>query len=84
MSRATFIIASDAQRHEIIRQVRTAPWNTRVELKAPRRTLPQNDRMHAMLTSTAGGSLRRWGCAGVISVAKASSTGTNRFRWTDR
>lgn len=53
MSRATLIIASTAQRQQAIAWVQKAPWNTRVEFKAPKRTLPQNDRMWAMLTDVA-------------------------------
>ena len=53
MSRATLIIASAAQRQQAIAWVQKAPWNTRVEFKAPKRTLPQNDRMWAMLTDVA-------------------------------
>ena len=53
MSRATLIIASTAQRHQAIAWIQKAPWNTRVEFKAPKRTLPQNDRMWAMLTDVA-------------------------------
>ena len=53
MSRATVILSSDAQRHAVIKAVRDAPWNTRVELKGPKRTLPQNDRLWAMLTDVA-------------------------------
>lgn len=53
MSRATLIIASTAQRQQAIAWIQKAPWNTRVEFKAPKRTLPQNDRMWAMLTDVA-------------------------------
>lgn len=50
MSRALVVIASAADRARLVAWIAKAPWNTRVELKAPRRTLPQNDRMWAMLT----------------------------------
>lgn len=53
MSRATLIIASTAQRLQAIAWINKAPWNTRIEFKAPKRTLPQNDRMWAMLTEVA-------------------------------
>ena len=53
MSRATLVITSDAQRHQAVAWIRKAPWNTRVEFKAPRRTLEQNARMWAMLTDIA-------------------------------
>lgn len=50
MSRYTFVIASDTVRQKAIRWLKQAPWNTRIEFKAPKRTLPQNDRFWAMLT----------------------------------
>jgi hypothetical protein len=53
MSRATVIIASQAERNRLHKWIDAAPWNTRVELKAPRRSIPQNDRMWAMLTEVA-------------------------------
>lgn len=53
MSRATVIIASKIDRDRLVSWILNAPWNTRVELKAPKRTLPQNDRMWAMLTDVA-------------------------------
>lgn len=53
MSRATIIIRSDAERNRATHWVRTVPPGTRVEFKARRRTLPQNDRMWAMLTDIA-------------------------------
>lgn len=54
MSRATAIIATRADRERLCGWIMRAPWNTRVEFKAPKRTLPQNDRMWAMLTDVAG------------------------------
>ncbi len=53
MSRALVLIASDSDRDKAIAWIRKAPWNTRVEFKAPKRTLPQNDRFWAMLTDVA-------------------------------
>lgn len=50
MSRALVVIAGAADRLKLVSWIQQAPWNTRVELKGPRRTLPQNDRMWAMLT----------------------------------
>jgi len=50
MGRALVIINSDAERHKAMSWLRQAPWNTRVEFKGPKRTLPQNDRLWAMLT----------------------------------
>ncbi len=47
------ILAGDRERAKAINWIATAPVNTRLEFKAPRRTLPQNDRMHAMLTEIA-------------------------------
>ena len=53
MSRATLIITSDRERQKAASWVMNAPWNTRIDFKAPKRTLPQNDRMWAMLTDVA-------------------------------
>jgi hypothetical protein len=53
MSRALIVLGGDRERARAINWVARAPINTRVEFKAPRRTLPQNDRMHAMLTEIA-------------------------------
>jgi hypothetical protein len=53
MSRATLILNSDPQRVKAIAWINQAPWNTRLEFKGPRRSLPQNDRMWAMLTDVA-------------------------------
>lgn len=53
MSRALVVIARTADREKLISWIQRAPWNTRVELKGPKRTLPQNDRMWAMLTDVA-------------------------------
>lgn len=53
MGRATVIIASSADRQKLHGWIDKAPWNTRVEFKGPRRSIPQNDRMWAMLTDIA-------------------------------
>jgi hypothetical protein len=53
MSRVTVILNSKARRDQVARWVMNAPINTRVELKEPKRSLPQNDRMWAMLTEIA-------------------------------
>ena len=53
MTRATLILASDQLREKASRWVAKAPAFTRVEFKAPKRTLPQNDKMWAMLTEVA-------------------------------
>jgi len=42
-----------ADREKAARWVMAAPVGTRVEFKRPKRTLPQNDRMWAMLTDIA-------------------------------
>jgi hypothetical protein len=46
-------IASEADRAKAARWVAIAPPGTRLEFKKPRRSLPQNDRMWAMLTDVA-------------------------------
>jgi hypothetical protein len=53
MGRALILIASAAQREKAIAWIRKAPWNTRVLFKGPKRTIPQNDKMWAMLTDIA-------------------------------
>lgn len=53
MSRAVISIASNADRDRAARWATKAPAGTRVEFKSPKRSLPQNDRMWAMLTDVA-------------------------------
>ena len=53
MSRHLITLNGSADRERAIRYVGAAPAGTRVELKASKRTLPQNDRMWAMLTDIA-------------------------------
>lgn len=55
MSRATLIIDNDLARQKAINWLRSSklPRGTRVEFKAPKRSLPQNDKMWAMLTEVA-------------------------------
>ena len=53
MSRATLILTNRLTREKAKRWIDAAPLNTRLEFKASKRTLPQNDRMWAMLTDIA-------------------------------
>jgi len=53
MSRALITICGEADRLRAAKWVRQAPAGTRIEFKATKRTLPQNDRMWAMLTDVA-------------------------------
>lgn len=53
MSRATLVLVNDDIRAKAIAWVRKAPAGTRVEYKAPKRTLDQNSRFWAMLTDVA-------------------------------
>lgn len=53
MSRAVLVLASPAIRDKAVSWIRQAPPETRIEFKAPKRTLPQNSRMWAMLTDVA-------------------------------
>lgn len=53
MSRYQVIVRSTADRERAIRFVQAAPLGSRVEVKAAKRTLPQNDKMWAMLTEVA-------------------------------
>lgn len=50
MSRVAVVLNSRMARERVCRWVMNAPLNTRVEMKEPKRSLPQNDRMWAMLT----------------------------------
>lgn len=53
MSRHLLTINSAVDRERVARYAAQAPTGTRVEFKAAKRTLPQNDRMWAMLTDIA-------------------------------
>ena len=53
MSRALLILANDTIRERAIIWIKGAPAGTRIEFKEPKRTLPQNARMWAMLTDIA-------------------------------
>ncbi len=53
MSRYLVTIKGAADRERAVRIVGAAPTGTRVEIKAAKRTIPQNDRMWAMLTDVA-------------------------------
>lgn len=53
MSRAFLILANDALRAKAADWCARLPLYTRVEFKGPKRTIPQNDRMWAMLTEVA-------------------------------
>ena len=53
MSRALIVINCDDDRERAARWVEKAPPGTRVEYKAPKRSLPQNDKLWAMLTEIA-------------------------------
>lgn len=50
MGRALLVLWNDAQRAKAIDWIRRAPKDTRVTFQGPQRTLPQNDRLWAMLT----------------------------------
>jgi hypothetical protein len=50
LSRYTFTLRSDADRERATRVIAAAPPGSRVDVKAPKRSVPQNDRMWAMLT----------------------------------
>ncbi len=53
MGRAVIIIKSERERERAMLWARRAPIGTRIEFKASKRTLPQNDRMWSMLTDVA-------------------------------
>ena len=58
MTRATLILSAKSDREKAALWIWQAPAGTRVEFKKPKRTIPQNDRMWAMLTDVA--SQVRW------------------------
>lgn len=53
MSRAVITLNGKDDGERAVRWISQAPAGTRLEFKAPRRTLPQNDRLWAMLTDVA-------------------------------
>jgi hypothetical protein len=53
MTRAVIVLRDEAERAKAALWASKLPEGTRVEFKAPRRSLPQNDRMWAMLTDIA-------------------------------
>src|SRR4051812_41913261 len=53
MSRHTIILRGSADRARVVRYASVAPDGTRVDFKTAKRSLPQNDRMWAMLTDVA-------------------------------
>jgi len=53
MSRATLILSSPSERLRAARWVEKLPPGTRIDFKEPKRSIPQNDRMWAMLTDIA-------------------------------
>lgn len=53
MSRYLITLNSNADRLRSVKIIEAAPAGSRVEVKAAKRTLPQNDRMWAMLTDIA-------------------------------
>ena len=53
MSRAVIVIHSDADRQRASRWCLKTPSGCRIEFKEVKRSLPQNDRMYAMLTDIA-------------------------------
>lgn len=53
MSRAVIVINSQADRAKAANWCMKAPTGTRIEFKAAKRSIPQNDKMWAMLTEVA-------------------------------
>lgn len=53
MTRALIVLAGDRERARAIDWAAKAPRNTRIEFKAPRRSLDQNSKFWAMLTDIA-------------------------------
>jgi hypothetical protein len=53
MTRATIVLSNEQELQRAAKWLQQAPAGTRIEFKAPKRSLPQNDRMWAMLTDVA-------------------------------
>jgi hypothetical protein len=53
MSRALVIVDSEQKRRTAAHWVAKAPYGTRIEFKTSSRSLPQNDRLHAMIGEVA-------------------------------
>jgi len=53
MTRATLVLVSPEIRQRAAMWAAKLPEGTRIDFKAPKRSLPQNDRMWAMLTEVA-------------------------------
>jgi hypothetical protein len=53
MSRYQIIMRSTADRERALRFVQAAPFGSRVEVKAAKRSIPQNSKLWAMLTEVA-------------------------------
>lgn len=49
MSRALIVLKHSSDREKVAKWAMTAPWGTRIEWKAPSRSIPQNKRLWAML-----------------------------------
>lgn len=54
MSRHLIMLCSEVDRARAYSYIKAAPMGTRIEFKAVKRSLPQNDRMWAMLTDISG------------------------------
>lgn len=53
MSRAALVLAGQRERSKAHAWIESAPVNTRLEFKAPKRTIPQNSRLWLLLTAVA-------------------------------
>lgn len=53
MTRYAFVVNSTADRQRVAKAIAQCPFGTRVELKASKRSLPQNSRLWAMLSDIA-------------------------------
>ena len=53
MTRATLVLVSDEIRRKAAHWAERLPAGTRIDFKAPKRSLPQNDKMWAALTDVA-------------------------------
>jgi NinB protein len=58
MSRALIVLRSTVDRQRAMNWISKAPFGTRLTFQTAKRTLPQNDRLWAMLTDVASQHLR--------------------------
>jgi hypothetical protein len=78
-----FIMAHDTARANAVHAVENAPAGSRVEIKPPKRTLPQNDAIHGILTEW--GNHLGWEFGGrKVDIADLKVIAMSAYRKTKR